>query len=90
MARINMDPEQAIICGNQIVQSASTYNDEITKLYSTIDDLKSAWTGSAAQRFTDNVESFKADYEEFGKLINDFGELLVAIGKDYKNLEDNL
>ena len=33
---------------------------------------------------------FKADYEKFGTLINDFGELLVAIGKDYKDLEDNL
>ena len=90
MAKIKMDPEQAISSGNQIVQSASAYNGEITKLYSIIDDLKNAWTGTAAQRFTDKVESFKADYEKFGELINDFGELLVAIGKDYQSLEDNL
>ena len=53
-------------------------------------DLKATWTGSAAQRFTDNIDSFRADYEKFGKLIGEFGELLVAIGKDYKNLEENL
>lgn len=90
MARINMDPEQAITYGNQVIQNAASYNSEIRKVYSIVNDLKASWTGSAAQRFTDNIESFKAEYEKFGKLINDFGELLVAIGKDYKSLEENL
>ena len=90
MASIKMDPEQAISYGNQIIQNSSSYNSEIKKIYNIVNDLKQTWQGSAAQRFTDNIESFKADYEKFGKLINDFGELLVAIGKDYKNLEENL
>ena len=90
MARISMDPEQAISYGNQIIQNSATYNSEIRKIYSIVGDLKATWTGSAAQRFTDNIDSFRADYEKFGQLINDFGELLVAIGKDYKNLEENL
>ncbi len=90
MAKINMDPQQAITYGGQIIENATSYNAEIQKIYSIVTDLKATWTGSAAQRFTDNIESFKADYERFGQLINDFGELLVAIGKDYQNLEDNL
>lgn len=90
MAKISMDPEQAIAYGGQIIENASAYNTEIQKIYSIVDDLKATWTGSAAQRFTDNIGSFRADYEKFGQLINDFGELLVAIGKDYKNLEENL
>ena len=90
MATINMDPQQAINYGNQIIQNSATYNNEIKKIYSIVGDLKAAWTGSAAERFTNNIESFRGDYEKFGKLINDFGELLVAIGKDYQNLEQNL
>lgn len=90
MAQISMDPEQTIQYGNQIIQNSSEYNAEIKKIYSIVEDLRTTWTGSAAQRFTDNIESFRADYEKFGQLINDFGELLVAIGKDYKNLEENL
>ena len=90
MAKISMDPEEAIKYGNQIIQNAGTYNLEINKIYSIVGDLKTNWTGSAAQRFTDNIESFKNDYEKFGQLIKDFGELLVAIGKDYKSLEENL
>ncbi len=90
MAKISMDPEQAISYGNQIIQNSTSYNNEIKNIYNRVNDLKQTWQGSAAQRFTDNIESFRADYEKFGKLINEFGELLVAIGKDYKNLEENL
>lgn len=90
MAVISMDPEQAISYGKQIIQNSTSYNSEINKIYSIVGDLKQTWQGSAAQRFVDNIESFKVDYEKFGKLINEFGELLVAIGKDYKNLEENL
>ncbi len=90
MAKISMDPEQAISYGNQVIRNAASYNDEIKKIYGIVEDLKKTWTGSAAQRFTDSIDSFKADYEKFGKLINDFGELLVSVGKDYKDLEENL
>ena len=90
MAQISMDPEQTISNGSQIIEKAGTFKNEVNKIYDIVGDLKTNWTGTAAQRFTDNIESFKADYEQFGKLINDFGELLVAIGKDYKNLEENL
>ena len=51
MAKISMDPEQAIACGNQIVQNASSYNTEIKKIYSIVGDLKTTWTGSAVGYF---------------------------------------
>ena len=57
MAKIDIDPGQAISYGNQIVSNAETYNAEIKKIYGIVDDLKATWTGSAAQRFTDNIES---------------------------------
>ena len=90
MAQIKMSPDQAIKYGDQIVQNASDYNNQIKKIYEIVNNLKATWTGTAAQRFTDDIESFRTDYENFGKLINDFGALLVAIGKDYENLENNL
>ena len=90
MANIKTDPSEVISCGNQIVQTASTYNSEVKNIYNIVDDLKTAWTGTAASRYTDKIESFRADYEKFGQLINDLGELVTAIGKDYQSLEDNL
>ena len=90
MAKISIDPDQAISYGNQIVRNAETYNNEIKNIYTITDDLKRTWTGSAAQRFTDNIESFREEYEKFGQLINDFGKLLVSIGTDYRTLEQDL
>ncbi len=89
-SNIKMDPQMAIRCGNQISEAANTYNTEIKKIYGIVSDLKSSWTGSAAQRFVDGIESYKEDYEKFGKLIDEFGELLTAIGKDYQALEEDL
>lgn len=90
MAKISMDPEKAISYGKEIIENASSFSKEVSNIYSIIGDLKANWTGSAAQRYTDNIESFKEDYQKFGKLINDFGNLLVAVGNDYKKLEETL
>ncbi len=87
---INIDPEQAITYGNEIITDAGSYNSEIKVIYDIITDLKNAWSGQAASRFTENVEAYKADFEQLGQYLNDVGELLVAIGKDYNNLEENL
>lgn len=90
MASINIDPDTAISCGNAIVSSGGDYLNQIKQIYEIVGDLKTNWTGSAAQRFTDKIESFQADYEKLGQLIEQFGELLVAIGKDYNALEADL
>lgn len=87
---INVDPEQTIEAGESIVSSAKEFQDNVKNIYEVVEDLKTEWTGSAAQRFTDNIESFKEQYEKFGKLLNDFGDLLSAIGKDYRDLDENL
>lgn len=90
MANIKINPTDAIGYGKQIIQNSNSYNDQIKRIYDIVDDLKTTWTGSAAERFTKNIDSFREDYKKFGELINNFGELLVAIGKDYQDLESNL
>ena len=90
MANISIDPVRAQKLGNLIVQKSEEYKNEVNNLYRIISDLKLAWTGTAAQKFTNDIEAFKDDYIKFGKLINDYGELLSAIGKDYQRLEETL
>lgn len=87
---IKIDPEKAITYGNQVVDNASDFKSEVNKIYSIVDDLNTTWTGTAASKFSDRINSFKEDYQKFGELITNFGELLTAIGKDYQNLEQNL
>ncbi|MDD6879377.1 MAG: WXG100 family type VII secretion target [bacterium] len=89
-AKISMDPDQIVRYGKKIVSEASDYKDQVKKIYDIVDDLNRTWTGTAASRFTTNINGFKKEYNDFGKLIEDFGNLLLAIGKDYQNLEKNL
>ena len=87
---VRIDPELAILYGGKIVEFASSYNKEIANIYSIVDYIKKEWTWKAAQRFTDDIDSYRNEYQEFGKLIANFGELLNSIGKDYQALEEDL
>ena len=84
---LNTDPGKLIECGNEIIDKANSYNKEIQNVYTKINDLKSAWTGDRASSFIAAIEKYKGQYEDFGKLIKQLGELVVAVGTDYKNFE---
>lgn len=90
IGNINVDPEATILCGKDINTKGLAYNDEVKKIYEIVDDLKVAWTGTAAKRFVDDIESFRKDYERFGQLIIEVGGIFTTVGRQYKDLEDNL
>ena len=90
MATINVEPLELISYGGEIVSEAASYIKEVGNIYAIVDELANAWSGQAATRFTSDIQSYKTDFENFGKLIDEFGDLLVAVGTDYKNLEENL
>lgn len=90
MANISADPKLISNYGTQIINKAAEYRKEINTIYSTVNTLKTNWTGTASQRFVGEIESFEEDYKKFGDLINEFGNLLVEVGKAYDDLENNL
>lgn len=91
MANIRVsDPKQVKTYGDQIISKAAEYKKEINNIYTTVGTLEKSWTGAAAQRFVKDIKSFEGDYTKFGDLINEFGQLLVEVGKAYQELEDNL
>ena len=84
------DPQKLINDGGSISETATQFQNEISRIYSVVDDLKASWTGESAKRYTDGIESYRADLEEFAKLIGQFGELISAVGTDYQKLESEL
>ena len=84
------DPAKLMSDGSQISAKAAEFQTEISTIYGIIDDLKNSWTGESATRYTQNVESFRADFEKFAKIMGDFGELINSVGTDYQNLESEL
>ncbi len=84
------DPGKLVSDGSQISESATEFKKEIQTIYGVIDDLKRSWVGESSSRFTNGVESFRADFEDFANKIEQFGQLINAIGTDYQNLESEL
>lgn len=84
------DPFQLANDGVEISSQAAIFNEEITRIYGIIDDLKRSWVGQSSTRFTDGVESYRDDFVKFANLISQFGELINAVGRDYQSLEENL
>ena len=64
------DPAKLISDGGSISATAEQFKNEITKIYQVIDDLKRSWTGDSAKRYTDGIEEFRPQLEEFAKLID--------------------
>lgn len=85
---ININPEEVIRFGKAIQNDSNNFKEQVRTIYAIVDDLKEAWTGSSAQRYTTNIESFKTSYENFGELIENYGRLLEAVGTDYAELEN--
>jgi len=84
------DPGKLISDGGAISEAATQFQNEVTKIYGIVDDLKRSWVGQSASRFTDGIESFRSDFENFAKIVGQFGELISAVGTDYQNLENEL
>lgn len=87
---ISIEPNSLMTYGEEIINIATAYNNEIQNIYNIVENLKGVWDGTSAQKFADKIESHKSEYEAFGKLINQVGEFLITAGSEYKNLEENL
>lgn len=84
------DPSRLINDGNSISTKAQDFQTEINTIYGIVDDLKNSWTGDSASRYTQNIESFKEDLVNLAKALEQFGELISAVGTDYQTLESEM
>lgn len=76
--------------GSEISATAIEFSKEINNIYSIVDQLKMSWTGESAKRYTDNIESFKQDFIDFATKLNQYGELINTVGRDYDKLENEI
>lgn len=74
--------------GSSISATANELNKEIKNIYSIVDELKEAWKGQSSSRYTENIEKFRPDLEEFAKALDAHGKLLNQTGQKYKKLEE--
>ena len=84
------DYNQLINDGEDMQNDAEELEREINSIYETIDELEKTWSGESAEKYAKEIRSYKDDLLKFKKLVKGHGELVNAVGKDYKNLEETL
>lgn len=68
--------------GKEIVKIGNDYDVEITNFFKKMTNIQTegqgAWTGDRANEYTKIVALDKEYYENFGNLINEFGNMLIT------------
>lgn len=76
---------------NVIEEKTNTYNTEWEKLYTEVQNLKSAqWQGIASDTFNKRLEGYKNDFQEMGNVLKQYAEFLKTAAKNYKTVEEEL
>lgn len=74
-----------------IEEKTAKYNTEWTKLYTELQNLRSAqWQGIASETFNTKLEGYKNDFQEMSKVLLSYAEFLKSAATNYKNTEDSL
>ena len=74
-----------------IDEKTAKYNTEWAKLYTELQNLRSAqWQGIASETFNTKLEGYRNDFEEMSKVLLSYAEFLKSAATNYKNTEESL
>lgn len=74
-----------------IEEKTAKYNQEWAKLYTELQNLRSAnWQGIASDTFNSKLEGYKKNFEEMSKILLSYVEFLRSAAENYKKAEESL
>ena len=83
--------ERLVASANVIEEKTANYNSEWAKLYTEIQNLKSAqWQGIASDTFNAKLEAYRNDFEEMSKVLLNYATFLRSAADNYVKTEEAL
>lgn len=74
-----------------IEEKTAKYNTEWVKLYTELQNLRSAqWQGIASETFNTKLEGYRNDFQEMSKVLLSYAEFLKSAATNYRNTEESL
>ena len=80
-------PEELRTAGKGLVGNAESYLESVKRLYSAVDNLKSAWTGNDNQQFVATVYGYRENINALGQVIGNYGVFLQETGNNLEKLQ---
>lgn len=91
MARkITVTPEQLTSASEKIDSLAADYQKVYMKLYTEIENMRSAWDGADNVAFTTQVQGFEDDFQLMYKLMLEYSEFLKTSAQMYTQTQDDI
>ncbi len=83
--------ERLVSSAGVIEEKTAKYNAEWAKLYTELQNLKSAqWQGIASDTFNSKLEAYRNDFEEMSKVLLNYATYLRTAADNYVKTEEAL
>ena len=91
MSKFGANPEILISKGNEIVNQSQEFQDNVQKVYQTVQEMvSSGYLSPEAIAIANTIESYRADLNTMTKVINDYGNLCKTAGQKIINNQDSI
>ena len=83
MAKVTVNANKLIECGEEIVNLSEEYNDLINNLFDKLSKIpQTCWTGESANQYVSIVSKDRNIYTGFGKGLITYGNAIKAAGNN--------
>lgn len=89
MNGLNINYEQTILLGKEIMQKADEFNDVINKIEEKIFELNEVWKGEDANNFINDLSNDTKEMKKYSMSINELGLLLQKVANTYSEISNN-
>ena len=85
-------PQELASNGQKMIGHAQSFQDNVKKLYVTIDNLvHSNYTSPDAIQLANEIGQYRPQMDRMAKIINDYGEYLISFaGNVVNNQQENI
>jgi len=87
---ISTDLEQLKKLGENVKSDAADYASEVRKMYMAVEELANKWKGADNQAYIQQVSSYKADIENLGKVVDNFGTFLIETAANLTRVQNEI
>lgn len=88
--RIDIDPEQVIVRGNNITTIYDEYVALKNAVLKTTQEVESAWEGADSAGYVTAIHSYDEEFKKLGEIIAQLGDIIHRHGNRVANSRDEI
>ncbi|MBR2587817.1 MAG: WXG100 family type VII secretion target [Bacilli bacterium] len=87
---LKLRPAEVTGIGKATVDQSGMFKNEVSELYTIINNLNSDWHSEAQQAYVNKINTYKKDMEKLGQAIEGYGNFLIKTVDVYNNIEQGI